>query len=251
MKWVILFLSLAVFTMLVNHSQAWEVLVVDAVSEPGLEFQVLSGNVKTVKEQEIIYTQIGTKGLLDEIKGKQYDVVWLGWNCTSDDGSYFRENDAELIAAYVEAGGVLVTSASDNNGWKSDWLPAAVTVLDTGDYDLDITDGGKEVFSKPNNVKPADPIMDERYSAIDDKWTVLAWGAGMKGNEAGVIQIAHGKGLYFMVSIDTRNAANTQSALPLMENILNYVLDYAGSLKPVESVGKLSAKWASIKRHEI
>ena len=247
MKWLILFMSLAVFIALSNHSQAWEVLVVNAAAEPGLEFQFLSDNVKEAKGQKVTYTQTGTKDLVNEIKGKQYDVIWLGWNCTSDDGAYFRDNDADLIAAYVEAGGILVTSASDNNGWKSDWLPAAVTVLDTGDYDLDITEEGKELFSKPNDVKPSDPVMDERYSAIDKKWTVLAWGVGMKDNEAGAIQITHGKGLYLLVSIDTRSAGNTQIAMPLMENMLNYALTYAGSMKSVGFGGKLATTWASIK----
>lgn len=247
MKWLILLLSLAVFIALTNHSQAWEILVVDAASEPGLEFQFLSDNVKEVQGQKVTYTQTGTKDLISKIKGKQYDVIWLGWNCTSDDGAYSRDNDADLITAYVKAGGILVTSASDNNGWKSDWLPAAVTVLDTGDYDLDITEEGKGLFSKPNNIKPADPVMDERYSAIDKKWTVLAWGVGMKGNEAGAIQIASGKGLYLLVSIDTRNAGNTQVALPLMENMLNYALTYVGSLKSVGFGGKLVTIWASIK----
>jgi len=61
------------------------------------------------------------------------------------------------------------------------------------------------------------------------------------------IQIAHGKGLYLLVSIDTRNAGNTQVAMPLIENMLNYVLTYAGSSKSVGFGSKLTTTWASIK----
>jgi hypothetical protein len=217
-----LLLSLVALLSLTVQAEAWEVLVVDAAAEPGLEFQFLSDNVKKVEGKQVNYTQIVTSDLEKKIS-ENYDVVWLGWNCSSDDGGYFREKDGEAIVAYVKAGGVLVTSATDNNGWRSDWLPAAVTVLDTGDYDLEITNEGKELFSKPNDVKPADPVMDERYSAIDKAWTILAWGVGMKGSEAGAIQIAHGKGLYLLVSIDTRNAGNTQSALRLDACLMHHV----------------------------
>lgn len=244
---VLVFAALVSLTFLTARAEALEVLVVDAAAEPGLEFQFLSDNVKEAQGKAVNYTKIVTRDLAKEIESKKYDVIWLGWNCSSDDGAFFRADDADPIAAFVEAGGILVTSASDNNGWKSDWLPAAVTVLDTGDYDLDITEEGKELFSKPNNVKPSDPIMDERYSAIDKSWTVLAWGAGMKDSEAGAIQIASGKGLYLLVSIDTRNAGNAQSALSLMENMLNYAAARALGGMAVEAKGKLAVTWACIK----
>jgi hypothetical protein len=246
MKWLSLVLF---FTALISptvYAKEWNVLVVDAAAEPGLEFQSLSDKIKEVRGEKVNYTQIVTANLKKETL-KNYNAVWLGWNCTSDDGSYFRDPDADLIAAYVEAGGVLVTSASDNNGWKSDWLPAAVTVLDTGDYDLEITKEGKELFGNPNEVKPAEPIMDERYSAIDKKWTVLAWGVGMEGSEAGAIQIAPGKGLYLLVSIDTRNAGNTQINFPLMENMLNYAITYVKKGAVVEPRDKLTTVWGKIK----
>jgi hypothetical protein len=246
MKKLILFLSLTALGSLAVCAGAWEVLVVDAAAEPGLEFQQLSNNVKVVQGEEVNYAQVVTTGLEKEISEK-YDVIWLGWNCTSDDGAYQRAGDANAIADYVESGGVLVTSATDNAGWNSDWLPAAVTVLDTGDYDLEITDEGQKLFSEPNDVGPGDPVMDERYSAIDEAWTILGWGAGMEGSEAGAMQIALGKGLYLMVSIDTRNAGNTQLALPLMENMLNYAISYIQENVAVEATGKLAATWASIK----
>ncbi len=248
MKKLILFLSITTLCSLAVYAGAWEVLVVDAAAEPGLEFQHLSGNVKEVQGEGVNYSQVVTTGLEKEISEK-YDVIWLGWNCTSDDGAYQRASDANAIADFVEAGGVLVTSATDNNGWKSDWLPAALTVLDTGDYDLEITDEGQRLFSEPNDVGPGDPIMDERYSAIDEAWTILGWGAGMEGSEAGAMQIALGKGLYLLVSIDTRNAGNTQLALPLMENMLNYAISYVKENMAVEAAGKLSTTWAGIKDH--
>ncbi len=246
MKKLTLFLSLTVLGSFAVCAGAWEVLVADAVAEPGLEFQYLSGNVKEVKGEGVNYTQTLTTELEKEISGK-YHVVWLSWNCSSDDGAFYRADDANAIADYVEAGGILVASATDNNGWNSDWLPAAVTVLDTGDYDMEITDEGEKLFSEPNDVGPGDPVMDERYSAIDKAWTILGWGAGMEGSEAGAIQIALGKGLYLMVSIDTRNAGNTQIALPLMENMLNYAISYVTENMAVESTGKLATTWASIK----
>ena len=248
MKRLSIYLSFIVLISLTAYAEAWEVLMVDAVAEPGTEFQSLSNNVKEVQGEQVNYTQIITSDLENEISNS-YIVTWLTWNCTSDDGAYFRDNDADAISDYVEAGGILVASASDNNGWKSDWLPAAVTVLDTGDYDLEITDEGQELFSNPNDVKPADPVMDERYSAIDDAWTILAWGAGMEGSEAGVIQIAQGKGLYLMASIDTRNAGNTGLALPLMENMLNYAIAYAHENMAVEAIGKLTTTWGGIRAH--
>lgn len=243
MKWLNLFFS-ALF-LLPTCAEGWEVLVVDAMAEPGLEFQSLSDNVKEIQGETVNYTQTTSSKLKDENLG-DYDVVWLGWNCSSDDGNYFRDKDADVIATYVSDGGILLTSASDNNGWRSDWLPASVTVLDTGDYDLEITDEGKELFSNPNNVKPSDPIMDERYSAIDKSWTVLAWGAGMKGNEAGAIQISHGKGLYVLVSLDNRNAGNTQINLPLMENMMNYAKKMKKGLS-VDHHGKLATTWGRVK----
>lgn len=248
MKKLILFLFLTTLGSLAVCAGAWEVLVADAAAEPGLEFQQLSDNVNNAQGEEVNYAQIVTTGLEKEISEK-YHVIWLGWNCSSDDGAFQRAGDANAIADFVEAGGILVTSATDNNGWNSDWLPAALTVLDTGDYDLEVTDEGQKLFSEPNDVGPGDAVMDERYSAIDDAWTILGWGAGMEGSEAGAVQIALGKGLYLMVSIDTRNAGNTQIALPLMENMLNYAISHIQENMAVEATGKLATTWASIKDH--
>ena len=246
MKAVTLLLSFTVLVSLTAHAEGWDVLVVDAVAEPGLEFQFLGDNVKEVQGQAVNYTQIITGNLESETLGN-YDVIWLGWNCSSDDGNYFRQDDGDLIAEYVEAGGVLVTSATDNNGWKSDWLPAAFTVLDTGDYALEVTEEGEALFSNPNDADPNAPIMDERYASIDEEYTVLAWDASMVGKEAGVLQIALGKGLYLMASLDNRNAGNTQLNLELMENMLNYAIAYAEEAKAVEPLGKLSTTWAGLK----
>jgi len=229
----------------VAHGE-WNVLVVDAVSEPGHEFNVLKDNVEEVAGEPVTYAQTVSTALIDEDLAN-YDVVWLGWNCSSDDGNYFRDKDADQIAAYVEAGGCLLTSATDNNGWKSDWLPADFTVLDTGDYDLEVTEEGKELFSNPNDVDPGSLIMDERYTSIDDAYTVLAWAKGMEGSDAGVLQITLGKGLYLLASIDNRDVGKTQSNLPLMENMLYYAIAFAEEARAVEPSDKLATTWASIK----
>ena len=65
----------------------------------------------------------------------------------------------------------------------------------------------------------------------------------------GIVPLALGKGLYLMVSIDTRNAGNTQIALPLMENMLNYTISHIQENMAVEATGKLATTWASIKDH--
>ena len=120
MKELSLLLSPVALLFFTVYAGAWEVLVVDAVAEPGVEFQFLNDNVKEVQSKEVNYTQILTTGLEKEIQAKHYDVVWLTWNCSSDDGAFYRDNDAAAIDEYVQAGGVLVTSATDDNGWKSD-----------------------------------------------------------------------------------------------------------------------------------
>jgi hypothetical protein len=246
MKRVSLLLSLVALVSLTVHAEGWEVLVVDAVAEPGFEFQLLSDNVKEAHGEAVNYTQIVTTNLKSETLGN-YTAVWLGWNCSSDDGGYFRQDDGDVIADYVEAGGVLIASATDNAGWKSDWLPAAFTVLDTGDYGLEVTEEGEALFSSPNDVDTNAPIMDERYSAIDDAYTILAWDASQVGSEAGVLQIALGKGLYLMASLDNRNAGNTQLNIQLMENMLNYAIAYAEEARAIEPMGKLSTTWAGLK----
>jgi len=246
MKGSSLLLSLAVLASFTAHAEGWDVLVVDAVAEPGVEFQFLNDNFKEAMGEEVNYTQTVSTNLASETL-ENYTVIWLGWNGTSDDGSYYREDDGGLIADYVEAGGVLVASATDNNGWKSDWLPAAFTVLDTGDYSLEVTEEGEELFSNPNDANTDTPIMDEKYSAIDEAYTVLAWDKNMVGSRAGAIQIALGRGLYLMVSLDTRNAGNTQLCLELMENMLNYAIAHAKEAMAVKPLGKLATTWAGLK----
>lgn len=246
MKALSLFLSLAALVSLTIYAEGWDVLVVDAVAEPGLEFQFLSDNVKEVQGEVVNYTQTVSTNLESETL-ENYAVIWLGWNCSSDDGNYFRENDADLIAAYVEAGGVLVTSATDDNGWRSDWLPAAFIVSNEGDYGLEVTEEAGELFSNPNDVNTDALIMDESAISIDDEYTVLAWREGMVDSQAGVLQIGLGKGIYLMAFFDNRNAGNTQLNLELMENMLNYAIAYAKEAMAVEPLGKLSTTWAGLK----
>ena len=100
MKGLSLLLSLVALLLLTVYAGAWEVLMVDAVAEPGVEFQSLNNNVKEVQSKEVNYTQIVTTDLEKEIQAKPYDVVWLTWNCTSDDGAYFRDSDAAAIDEY-------------------------------------------------------------------------------------------------------------------------------------------------------
>lgn len=239
------FLFIMLFSLAV-HAEEWNVLVVDAAAEPGQSFKSLSDNVQEVIGNKVNYTQTVSTALKDENLA-DYDVVWLGWNCSSDDGGYFRDKDADLIAAYVEAGGCLVTVATDDSGWRSDWLPAAFTVLNTGDYGLEVTEEGEKLFNEPNEVNTDALIMDERYASIDKEYTVLAWGQGMEDSEAGALQITLGKGLYLMVSLDNRNAGNTQSNLALMENMLNYAIAFTKEAKAVELQGKFTKTWGEIK----
>lgn len=219
-----------------------EVLVVDGAVEVGADFQSLSENIDKVRGEEVNYTRVVSTDVIDETL-EDYDVVWFSHNSNSLDGVNYRKDDGVVIAEYVDAGGIVLTTASDNGGWNSDWLPAAVSELDTGDYDIEITDEGKELFSNPNDVGPADPVMDERFAAIDEAWTVLAWGAGMEGSEAGAIQIAHGEGFYILVCLDTRSAGVAAAGLPLMENMLNYAVIQT----PVAPAGKLATTWGQVK----
>jgi hypothetical protein len=248
MKLLVLFLSLVALVFLTVYAEGHEVLVVDAAAEPGTEFLDLSDNVKEVQGEAVNYTQILTGDLASQnLEG--FIAVWLGWNCSSDDGAYFRDADADVIAEYVEAGGMLLTSATDDNGWNSDWLPAAFIVSNTGDYNLEVTEPGEVLFADPNDVDTGSLIMDERATSIDDAYTVLAWGQGMENSEAGVLQIGIGKGLYIMAFLDNRNTGNTQSNLPLMENMLNYAISEAEELRAVEPQGKLSTTWAELKNN--
>jgi len=76
MKGLILFLSAVALASLTVCAAGWDVLVVDAAAEPGLEFQFLTGNVKEVKGEVVNYTQTVTANLKKETLGN-YDVVWL------------------------------------------------------------------------------------------------------------------------------------------------------------------------------
>jgi len=162
------------------------------------------------------------------------------------DSCRFQSN--RIKADYVEAGGIVVSLGTDDDGWNSDWLPAPVTILNTGDYDLEVTDDGRQLFNEPNVVDANAVTMDERYAQIDSAYTILAWGVGTP-DEAGAIQIERGQGMYVMASLDTRDATLGQAALPLMENMLIYAfaLAEAGGAA-VEPSSKLAATWGAIKQ---
>ncbi len=244
MKGLNLFLFIAVLVSLTFNAEGWDVLVVDNPLETGHEFQTLSDNVKEIQGEAVNYARVFSPELKDETLGN-YDVVFIGWNATSHVGTYFRQDDAALIAAYVEAGGVVATNGTDDGGWSSDWLPAPCSLVNTGDYGLEVTEEGKELFNNPNAID-ASIVMDERYASIDEKYTVLAWGQGLAGKEAGSLQIALGKGLYFIIAIDNRNAGNAQLNLKLMENMLNYAVKHAQGAS-VELTDKLPVTWGDIK----
>lgn len=250
MKRFALLLILTALFFTVSHgiyAKDWSVLTITNPGQGDQSIPLIIANVQQAAGGAVNYTEITNA----DVPGQNladYDVVWTGWNANSQGGTSFRIDDADQIADYVEAGGIVACVGTDDDGWNSDWLPAPVTVLNTGDYDLEVTDDGRQLFNEPNVVDANAVTMDERYAQIDPAYTILAWGVGTP-DEAGAIQIERGQGMYVMVSIDTRDATLGQAALPLMENMLNHAFDLAQTGgAAVEPSSKLAATWGAIKQ---
>ena len=184
------------------------------------------------------------------------DIVWFPWNGPGHDGNYFMDGSEEAFVQWVEEGhGVWISAFDDNyrdpNGDQvGSWMPIdkhPITVMNTGDSDVDITAEGEAsgLFSDPNNVDMNAITLDDNFANLDSDWVILATRADNK--QPAATYLPWGKGIYLEVCIDTRDAARLAAAEPLLPNGLLFLANYLEEARAVDPAGKLATTWGDVK----
>lgn len=191
-----------------------------------------------------------------KLKFSDFNIIWFAWNGPGHDSDYFMAGVEEDILKLVENGGVVYSSAFDDNfrdqngkqigGWMPiDKFPCGI--MDTGDTDAEITPEGEKtpLFTTPNKITNSDLsklTLDDNLNPQSNEYLALAVRAD--NNKPAIAQLKYGKGTYIHCCIDARSTF--PAATPLMENMLNYIATLGKSLA-VDRSGKLSTVWADVK----
>lgn len=167
------------------------------------------------------------------------------------------DKNAEAIQDFVENGGIVwEPTQADQNEANVDWLPPGLVCLrsDTDQADVKILKADHQLFNEPNRITE-NTFEGWGFQDWPTVWEVITSQTGfdvlMESLEKPVIMEAEfGKGKFLMMAIApdkyhiVGNDDHTKDMTKIfMENLLSYVEEFAD----VESIGKLTTKWAYLK----
>lgn len=184
---------------------------------------------------------------LSNVTLSNYDIIWFTWFATGHDGEYFVEDADDAIKDFVRKGGVVWTSAMDNNivppdgvhasetAWRGDWLPVdrhPIDVVGAEDANVTITEDGQKtgMFTWPHKINVDNLVTDDHWVTNDPSYRKLV----VREDNGGPIgiQLQWGDGYYVGFAVDTRDAHKTAVAKPLIENTLCYLASLAWQTSP-------------------
>jgi len=212
----------------------------------GIDFAPLS-ELKKVGGETISYTKVDNKGDLAKTNLAEYDIVHLGFSAINRDGIYHIKDSEENIKKYVEGGGIVSTTSQDDNGFQSGWLPYPIKSCENGDHLFEPTKEAGELFIKPNKIDvSANAQLDDNWCEIDKNFVVLAYQQGAK-DKADFLLLEYGKGFYLLTTLDTRSQGNVDINKPMLENIMQFLIDQRKQRMAIIPAGKLAYTWAQLK----
>ena len=211
----------------------------------GIDFDPLT-TIKKVRDEKMSYKKVDNSKALADAKLTDYDIVHLGFCSANRDGNYHIEAAEENIKNYVKGGGLVSVTSQDDNGFQSGWLPFELKSCEASDHLFEPTKEAGDLFTTPNEINPnTGVVLDDNWCQIDKHFVVLAYQNGSK-NIADFLLLEHGKGIYLLSTLDTRNQGNASTNTPMLENMMNFLLEHRAT--GVSTHGKLTTTWASIKK---
>lgn len=168
------------------------------------------------------------------------------------------DKNAKAIQDFVENGGIVwEPTQADQNEANVDWLPPELSCVrsDRDSPDFEILAADHPLFNKPNR-------MDEKefkgwgFGNWPTVWEVITSQKGFdvlmeSSGDSVIMEAEYGKGKFLMMAIAPdkyhivgKDGHTKDMAKLFMENLLNYVEEYAA----VEADGKLTTRWANLKR---
>ncbi len=182
---------------------------------------------------------------LSTINLDNFDIIWLTWNASGHDREYFLEDAEQMIQDFVARGGIVWSSAMDDNivegqGWRGGWLPVhrhPITVVNSEDVNVKVTDEGLKtgMFSWPNQVDLNALYTDDHWITRDWRYAILARRDDEK-KEPVSFRLKWGNGYYVGFALDTRDAKRAEAAKPFIENVLCYLISLAWQTSPRQRI---------------
>jgi hypothetical protein len=238
---------LGVFRVLivVGDNQTGEPAVLQSLTAlEGLEFQYTTVHINDNPDNR---GDANNAIKLSNVTLTNYDIIWFTWFATGHDGEYFVEDADDAIKDFVRKGGVVWTSAMDNNivppdgvhasesAWRGDWMPVErhpINVVNAEDSNVTITEDGQKtgMFTWPHKVNVDNLVTDDHWVTNDPSYRKLV----VREDNGGPIgiQLQWGDGYYVGFAVDTRDAHRTAVAKPLIENTLCYLASLAWQTSP-------------------
>ncbi|MDE0316567.1 MAG: hypothetical protein OXM61_16905 [Candidatus Poribacteria bacterium] len=215
---------------------------------------------QTLDEFKVDYDDL-TDALEDgQLPLKAENKIFLIGSMTTNSAVLHQNLDknAKAIQDFVKNGGVVwEPTQADQNEAKVDWLPPELNCVrsdrDSPDFEILVAD--HPLFNKPNRMDEK-AFKDWGHQGWPTVWEVIASQKGFDVlmeslGQPVIMEAEYGKGKFLMMAIApdkyyiAGNDDNTKKMAKLfMENLLSYVEEYAA----VEADGKLTTKWANLKR---
>ena len=187
------------------------------------EYNAIRANRK-IGDRTIAYesTQDYTLPGLDEV-----DILWIGHREIAYRGYRLNKATEEKIKAFVERGGIIIVSGQDVDREKPleiGWLAGSLNGVERRPtQDFAVTEQGRQLFTKPNEVRSGELYIDDTWIDWDSDFQVLATSNDGKDLAVGVRK--HGEGLYVITSLRNDNQYTVGKNKKLIENILHYVVN--------------------------
>lgn len=177
--------------------------------------------IRKVGNRTIAYesTQDYTLPGLDEV-----DLLWIGHREIAYRGYLLNKATEKKIKAFIENGGIVIVSGQDvdrEEPFETGWLVGSLNGVERRPtQDFVVTEQGKQLFAKPNEVRSGELYIDDSWTNWDSGFQVLA--TSNDGEDLVVGVRKHGKGFYIITSLRNDNQYTVGKNKKLIENILHY-----------------------------
>ena len=215
---------------------------------------------QTLDELDVAYDDLTNALEGGQLLFKAEHKIFLIGSMTTNNAVLHQNLDknAKAIQDFVKNGGIVwEPTQADQNEANVDWLPPELSCVrsDRDSKDFEILAGDHPLFNKPNRMDEKE-FKDWGFGNWPTVWEVINSQNGFDVlmeslGDPVIMEAIYGKGKFLMMAIAPdkyhivgKDDRTKDMAKLFMENLLNYVEEYAA----VEADGKLTTKWANLKR---
>ncbi len=160
-------------------------------------------------------------------------ILWIGYGEIFKDGYRFTIDTEQRVRNFAHKGGVVIVSGQDMRNNKrptTRWTPELINAVERDESRaFHPAFAGRHLFETPHPIADNQLVFDDAWTEWGPRYEVLA--TINSGQDAALLRLEYGEGLYILSSLRNASKEDVQSNVPMMENLLYYVIQWLDEQK--------------------